>query len=122
MSMFRSHNDVLYGSSPRVLEAYKPSMLVQYTNDTVREKDGRVTKSRVKRLVPAGSQFSQFKVNDFSVESLSETGAIGQMNYVTLSDYNIEKSLSNIDRLMDVVDAASSSLQNPSVDISIPNS
>lgn len=84
---------------------YMPSPHVVRVTDKLKSNDGRIVEKSTYRLVPAVDRYKDFKLHDFSVESLLDSGALSQMSYVTLNGAGFDTSLSNVDKLLDFIDA-----------------
>lgn len=71
--------------------------------------DDSSTSFKVERKqVVCVSEFDKFKVSDFSVQSLSLSGNLGNLSTMTVHSNNPDVSIDNIDRLASILDSQES--------------
>ena len=89
--------------------AVERTMTTEYVRD---ESTGRVAVVNKVQSRKVSERNKGLKVNDFSMECLQAIGAVDGLKFSQLSDGNIDRSLSNIDRLLDAIDAADAAALN----------
>lgn len=96
-------------------QAVERTMTTEYVRD---EQSGRVSVVNKVTSRKVSDRDKGFKVNDFAMDSLVSIGAVDGLKFSTYSDGNIDRSLDNVDRLLDAIDVADAAARAAKSEIS----
>lgn len=101
--IYKSHRQlVLDGSSVPVKETLFCPRVVRFVPTTITDTSGNVSVHYERKTQNPLQEFDAFKFTDFSIESLSQSGAIANLQLITLS--NPALSESSIDSFLNAVE------------------